>query len=182
MSDSSNTHPNSDCGCRGEALAYSFAYLLLRLWLAMRAIFTGLEKYAGKQTVQTPLLDEFGNPDINGAMVAVDKKIYGLSHYQGIPASMKAKFAAEPFLPDFLLTPYIAAIGPVLILLGLMLLLGVFSRWTLFVMGLVYVSLTFGFILINESAGIAWLAIHLIMIVMALCLVKHDRVCVTRRW
>jgi len=115
-------------------------------------------------------------------MVAVDKKVYGLSYYQGLPASMKAKFAAEPFLPDFLLTPYSAALGPLLILIGLMLLLGVFSRWTLFIMGLIYVSLTFGLVLINESSGVAWLAIHLIMIVAALCLVKHDRFCATRRW
>jgi thiosulfate dehydrogenase (quinone) large subunit len=182
MSDSPEIQTKSECGCRGEALAYSFAYLLLRVWLAMRAIFTGLEKYAGKKTIQTPLLDEFGNPDINGTMVAVDKKFYGFSEYQGLPPSMKAKFAAEPFLPDFLLTPYATVLGPLLILLGLMLLLGVFSRWTLFIMGLVYVSLTFGLVLINESSGVAWLAIHLIMIVMALCLAKHDRFCATHRW
>lgn len=181
--ETTNTESSNSCCCQnGEALAYSAAYLILRLWLAMRALFTGLDKFAGRKTVQVPLLDEFGQPDINGTMVAVEKKIYGLQYYQGLPAGLKGKFAAEPFLPDFLMKPYAAVLGPLLIILGIMLFLGICSRATLFVMGVLYVSLTFGFVLINQSEGITHLGVHILITVAALLLVKHDRFCLSKRW
>lgn len=179
-----NSTPESECksGCGFDSCAASYAFILLRLWLAMRAIFTGLEKFAGKVSEQKPLLDEFGQPDINGTMVAVEHKVYALKYYQGIPAALQSKFAAEPFLPDFLLKPYGAALGWVLIIAGLTLLLGIATRTSLFIHGLIYISLSFGLILINESGGIAWLAIHMLLIVAALLLAKHDRFALTKRW
>ncbi|MDQ8186468.1 hypothetical protein, partial [Pelagicoccus sp. SDUM812002] len=50
-----------------DALGASFAFLVLRLWLGVRSLLTGLEKFAGVETKQRPLLDEFGDPDISGA-------------------------------------------------------------------------------------------------------------------
>jgi thiosulfate dehydrogenase [quinone] large subunit len=49
-------------------------------------------------------------------------------------------------------------------------------------MGLVYVSLTFGLILIKQDAGVAWLGIHIILIVMALRLAPHNCLAVTKKW
>lgn len=178
---STNT-PDSKNDCGLEAYASSCAFLLLRLWLALRAIATGLEKFAGKVTEQKPLLDEFGQPDINGTMVAVEHKVYALKYYQGIPAALQSKFAAEPLLPSFLMNPYAASLGYVLILSGVMLLLGVATRTSLFIQGLIYISLTFGLILINESGGVAWLGIHLLLVVAALALAQHNRFALTKRW
>lgn len=165
-----------------EAYASTCAVLLLRLWLGLRAVATGLEKFTGKVSVQKPLLDEFGQPDINGAMVAVEHKVYALKYYQGIPAALQAKFAAEPLLPALLMKPYAATLGYVLIVSGLMLLLGVATRTSLFIQGLIYISLTFGLVLINESGGVAWLAIHLLLVVAALVLARHNRFTLLKRW
>ena len=170
----------SNCGL--EAYASSCAFILLRLWLGLRAIITGLEKFAGKVSEQKPLLDEFGQPDINGAMVAIDHKVYALQYYQGIPTALQAKFAAEPLLPAFLLKPYGATLGYALIIAGVALLLGIATRTSLLVHGLIYLSLSFGLILINESAGVAWLAIHLLLVVAALGLASHNRFALTKRW
>ena len=170
----------SNCGL--EAYASSCAFILLRLWLGLRAIITGLEKFAGKVSEQKPLLDEFGQPDINGAMVAVDHKVYALKYYQGIPTALQAKFAAEPLLPAFLLKPYGATLGYALIITGVLLLLGIATRTSLLVHGLIYLSLSFGLILINESAGVAWLAIHLLLVVAALGLASHNCFTLTKRW
>ena len=178
----SSSNPESQNGCGVEAYASSCAFLLLRLWLAMRAIATGLEKFAGKVTEQKPLLDEFGQPDINGTMVAVDHKVYALKYYQGIPAALQSKFAAEPFLPAFLMKPYAATLGYALIISGLMLLLGIGTRTSLFIQGLIYVSLSFGLVLINESGGVAWLGIHLLLVVGALVLAQHNRFALLKRW
>jgi thiosulfate dehydrogenase [quinone] large subunit len=115
-------------------------------------------------------------------MVAVDHKVYALQYYQGIPTALQAKFAAEPLLPAFLLKPYGATLGYALIIAGVALLLGIATRTSLLVHGLIYLSLSFGLILINESAGVAWLAIHLLLVVAALGLASHNRFALTKRW
>lgn len=165
-----------------QSLACTFAFWTLRLWLGSRALFTGLEKFTGKSTETVPLLDEFGNPDITGAMVALDKKVYGLSHYQPLPPSLASDLAAQPLIPGWALSAYSAILGPALILLGLALLAGFASRTTLFLMGLVYTSLTIGLILLKQDAGIAWLAIHVLMVVAALRLVEHNRLSILSKW
>jgi thiosulfate dehydrogenase [quinone] large subunit len=163
-------------------LANTYAFITLRLWLAMRALVTGIEKFAGVKVTETELLDEFGDPDISGAMVEVKSKAYGLSDYHGIPESLVGKFEAEPLIPNFLLAPYGLLLGPVLLITGLLLLLGVATRTTLFVMGLMYTSLTLGLILIRQDGGVAWLAIHIILIVLALRLVPHNRFALSNKW
>ena len=75
---SSTPDSDSKSGCGFESYAATCAFLLLRLWLGLRAIATGFEKFAGKVSEQRPLLDEFGQPDINGTMVAVEHKVYAL--------------------------------------------------------------------------------------------------------
>jgi thiosulfate dehydrogenase (quinone) large subunit len=49
-------------------------------------------------------------------------------------------------------------------------------------MGLLYTTLSIGLILLNESGGIAWLGIHVVMVVVALRLVGHDRFALVSRW
>ena len=163
-------------------LAGTFAFLVLRLWLGLRAFLTGLEKYAGKVTEQQPLLDEFGDPDINGAMVSITHKVYGFEHYHGVPPPLAEKFAAEPLLPGWSLSLFDTLLGPALILFGVTLLLGIAPRISLFAHGLIYCGLSVGLILLNESGGVAWLGIHVILVVAALRLVSANRFSVLPRW
>lgn len=153
----------------------TFAFLLLRLWLGVRALMTGIEKFSGTKITERPLLDEFGEPDISGAMVEVKTKVYGLSHYHAVADNLREAFSKEPLLPDFLLQPYYASLGYILIIIGITTLLGICTRASLFIMGLLYVSLTFGLILLAQDGGIAWLGIHIILIAMALSMAKHNR-------
>lgn len=170
--DSASAASKSACSCASGA---SLAFIVLRFWLAVRAIVTGIEKFAGTKMVQKPLLDEFGNPDISGAMVDVKTKAYSLANYHGMAPSLESTLRAEPLMPGWALTAYGYALGPLLIITGLTLLLGVCTRLSLFVQGLIYVSLTVGMILMNQDAGIAWLAIHTIMVALALKWVDHNR-------
>lgn len=168
--------PTTVFGLTGHALAF----LSLRLWLGSRALVTGLEKYSAKITVQEPLLDAAGQPDMSGAVVDVEKKIYGLKYYHALPDTLQTKFAAEPLLPGFLSAPFYALLGPALLVLGVLLLIGAANRLTLFAMGVLYVSLTFGLLLIGQDAGVSWLAIHIGLVALALTLVDHNRFAVTR--
>ena len=84
--------------------------------------------------------------------------------------------------PITFLSIYGWILGPALILLGLTILLGIASRTSLFLLGLLYISLTWGLILINQSDGVAWLGTHMILIVMALALAEHNRFAILKKW
>jgi len=182
MTDNSATSSSSTSSLVLDPLAAAAAFLLLRLWLGVRSLLTGIEKFAGTVTEQRPLLDEFGDPDISGAMVSVKMKEYGFEHYHGLPQALYDKFAAEPLMPNWMLAVYSGVLGPVLILLGLALILGALPRLSLFISGLLYTSLTVGLILLNESGGVAWLATHVIMIALGLLLVQYNRLSVYNKY
>lgn len=165
-----------------RTLEGTLAFLTLRIWLGVRCLTAGIEKYTGVQVAKEPLLDEFGEPDISGAMVEVKQKVYALEHYQGIPQALSSKFKAEPLLPDFALGIYGTVLGPLLILLGVTLLLGILPRISLFVTGLVFTSLTVGLMLIKADDGVAWLGIHIALVAMALALVRQNRFAVFNRF
>lgn len=158
----------------------NLGFLTLRLWLGARAVITGLEKYAGKISVEEPLLDATGQPDASGAMMQVDHKVYGFSHYHGLPETLVTKFNAEPLLPAWALKAFGAALGPALIILGVALLTGLFTRPALFLTGLLYTALTLGLILIGQDQGVASLGVHIALVAFALFRSEDNRFTLTR--
>lgn len=173
---SSSPSPSTPSCNSGRTLAF----LTLRLWLGLRAVVAGVEKFSTRISIQEPLLGADGKPDPSGAIVEIERKVYGLKHYNALPDSLRTKFAEEPLLPAFLTTPFYAVLGPALILLGLMLLLGIASRPALFAMGVLYTVLTVGLMLIGQDAGVSWLAIHAGLVALALSLSDANRFSLTR--
>jgi thiosulfate dehydrogenase [quinone] large subunit len=141
--------------------------------LAARAFITGIEKFAGTKASEVPVVID-GEPNTLGLTSSEADKVYGLSHYHGVPEALYPQLAAEPLIPGFAMKLYDLALGPLLLILGLTVLLGIATRVSLFAMGLVYTSLTVGLILLGQDAGIAWLGIHILMIAAALFNVKHN--------
>lgn len=162
-------------------LGLSFGMLLLRLWLGLRALQTGFEKFAGTKSADSAINID-GAPNTYGLTETTTGKAYAFSNYHGVPGPLYDKFSSEPLIPGFFLNLYDFILGPALIILGLTLLLGIATRVSLFAMGLLYTSLTFGLILIKQDAGVAWLGIHVIMIVLGLALVKHNRFEILKKW
>ena len=178
----SNENGKSDA-CGGGDCGSSMAFLVLRLWLGVRALVTGIEKFGAYANLQKPLIDPTtGQPDASGVLVNVSVKYYSLTNYAGIPASLKDRFANEPLLPKFGLTAFDHLLGPAFILTGVMLLLGVGTRLSLFLQGLIYVALTIGLILIKQDDGISWLGIHIALVAFALTLVKHNKFALLKKW
>jgi thiosulfate dehydrogenase [quinone] large subunit len=168
------------CGCNLEC---TLAFLVLRGWLAMRAILTGIEKFGAYATVQKPLIDPVtGMEDPSGAMIDVKIKFYSHTNYSGIPAPLKDKFANEPLLPHSLLSAFDHLLGPLLLATGIMLLLGLGTRLSLFVQGLIYIALSAGLILIKQDDGVSWLAIHIALVAFALTLAKHNKLALLKKW
>lgn len=169
------------CGCSHGEL--TLAFWVLRGWLGLRAVLTGIEKYAGVKIAQKPFIDPAtGMEDPSGAMVEVKTKFYALTNYSAIPQSLKDKFAGEPLLLKPLTTGFYAALGPALIALGLMLLFGIGTRLSLFLQGLLYIGLTAGLILIKQDDGVSWLAIHVALVALALMLAKHNQLAILKKW
>ena len=164
-----------------NTLALTYGSLLLRLWLAVRAIQTGVEKFAGSRA-SSKVVDIDGAPNAYGMTAGASDKFYAADNYQGVPGALMDKFKAEPLMPGFALPLYDKVLGPALIILGLAILLGAAYRTSLFLLGLLYISLTWGLILIKQDDGVSWLAAHMILVVRALALAKYNRFSVLKSW
>jgi thiosulfate dehydrogenase [quinone] large subunit len=105
-----------------------------------------------------------------------------LSRYHAVPQVLQDKFALEPLLPSFLLKPFYALLGPSLIILGITLLLGLCTRISLVLQGVLYIALTIGLMLINQNDGATFLGIHIVLVAMALVLVDNNRFSLLRKW
>jgi thiosulfate dehydrogenase [quinone] large subunit len=81
-----------------------------------------------------------------------------------------------------MLPVYDKILGPALLILGFTILLGIASRTSLFLLGLLYVSLTWGLILIKQDDGVSWLGVHMILIALALMLAEHNRFAILKKW
>ena len=172
-----NNASGNNCECCGHTLAM----ITLRIWLAIRAIVAGVEKFAGSEA-SSRVVDIDGAPNAYGLTESTSDKIYSLSNYHGVPEALMRQFEGQPLIPRFMLGVFDTVLGPVLILMGATLLLGVATRLSLLAMGLVYTALTFGLILIKQEAGVAWLGVHVFMIAYALTLTQHNRFVLLRKW
>jgi thiosulfate dehydrogenase (quinone) large subunit len=167
--------------CPNNKLALVYGALLLRLWLAVRAIQTGLEKYAGSKSADQ-VVPVDGVPNEEGLAAVGSSKVYAIEHYHGVPEALMKKFQTEPLMLKFALPLYDKILGPALLLLGVTILLGIASRTSLFLLGLLYISLTWGLILIKQDEGVSWLGVHMILVVMALMLAEHNRFAILKKW
>lgn len=178
-------------------LTYTMAFWLLRFWLAARAIGTGLTKFQGTKEVvkdaaglsadDVEILQEVasnaaGGPPVEKVTETV--QALGFQFYHGLPSKgpmTVETFSASPLMPSFMVAPYAWVLGYALIALGVALFLGICTRMTLFFMGLLYISLTWGFIIMepsmgpNAAAGIAYLGVHMVLIVGALLLADYNK-------
>lgn len=185
VADTQSTSTDCCLSGGGSPACDKFAMLagsvLLRAWLGVRTVQSGIEKFATNTLVERPQMAD-GEP--TGLVETVSMKTYQLSAYKGIPDALKSVFADQPMIPGFMLPIYNAVLGPALIILGLTVLLGIASRVSLLLMGLLYVSLTWGLVIWGEpgNAGVAYLGTHIVLIVMALHLTRHDCLRVLKKW
>jgi thiosulfate dehydrogenase [quinone] large subunit len=166
-----------------SAMDRTYAFLVLRLWLGVRALLVGLAKFAATHSVAMPLIDPAtGQPDASGVMTNVNVKTYAWANNAGVPTSLMDKFAHEPLLPKFALSLFSHVLGPLFILSGLMLLLGIGTRLSLLVQAILYVALTVGLVLIEQNDGVAYLGIHIGLVAAALFLARNNRFAVLKKW
>ncbi len=147
MSDSSKT--SAAPGAR-PPWEHTAAFLLLRLFLGLRALLAGADKFESGGT-------------------------YSLANYAKNMSRMAEGITGASFMPLWMTRVFAHSLGYILLALGVALLLGLKTRLTLVLMGLIYVGLGFGLMAVQEDQGVAWIGIYVIMIAGALLLVRHDR-------
>ncbi|MCR6657284.1 MAG: DoxX family membrane protein [Opitutus sp.] len=143
MSDQSNSAP----ACRCD---YTMAFLILRLFLGLRTLLAGIEKFEAKGT-------------------------YSFANYYENMNRMANGITGASFLPLWATKSFALSLGYLLTILGVALLLGLKTRLTLFVSGLLYVGLGFGLMAVQEGEGVAWIGMQVSMFVGALLLVRYNR-------
>ena len=136
-------------------IEYTQAFLVIRLWLGLRALLAGLEKFESKGT-------------------------YSFAGYYENMKRMATGITGASFMPLWSTKLFAMSIGYVLIALGITILLGIKTRCSLFLMGLTYVALSFGLMAVQESEGVAWLGMHVALVAGGLALVQHNRFALTR--
>ena len=162
---------------------YTFAFLALRLWIGVRALFVGINKFEAYKSVAMPLIDPAtGQPDASGVMINVNVKSYALANYAGIPVALKDKFAHEPLFPKFALVVFDRLLGPAFILTGIMLIIGLGTRVSLLAQAVLFIALTVGLVLIDQNDGVAYLGIHIGLVAAAFLLAQHNRFVVLKKW
>ena len=67
-------------------------------------------------------------------------------------------------------------------LTGIMLIIGLGTRVSLLVQGLLFIALTVGLVLIDSNDGVAFLGIHIGLVAAAFLLVQHNRFAVLKKW
>ncbi len=144
MSDQSSSSSN------GNRCDYTAAFLLLRLFLGLRTLLAGLEKFEANKSFS------FSNYTENMNRIAT-----GISNYSLIPPWASQGFALS--------------LGFLLVGFGAAILLGIKTRAALFLGGLVYVGLAFGLMAVQEGDGVAWIGMQVLMFAVALTLVRHNR-------
>lgn len=129
---------------------YTAAFLLLRLFLGLRTFLAGLEKF------------EAGGK-------------YSFENYYANMSRMATGITGASFLPLWMTKLFAMSLGYLLLVFGTTLLLGIKTRCTLKLTGLLYVGLSFGLMAVQEGEGVAWLGMHVLMFAAALVLVQHNR-------
>lgn len=143
MTDSSASTSSSRC-------EYTAAFILLRLFLGLRTLMAGLEKFEANRS-------------------------YSTENYSANMTRMAEGIAKNSTIPGWATKAFALPLGYMLVILGVAILLGLKTRVSLFLAGLVYVGLSFGLMAVQESEGVAWLAPQILCFVVALVLARHNR-------
>ena len=145
------SEPTNNRDFKGEAWACFF----LRMWIGMRLMLAGLTKFLSKNEEET------------GWIFDKEKagKVMG-----SITETMKANTA----IPENMLNSYALVLPWALLIVGATVMLGLFTRISLFLAGGLVLSLSFGLMLLPDDTAAVERGVEIIVVGLALMTVKHN--------
>jgi len=135
-------------------LGEAWACFFLRMWIGMRLMFAGLTKFLGKN-------------EEGGWSFDPENAQYTMSN---ITATMEANTA----IPKFMLDQYSTVLPWALLLVGASVMLGFFTRISLFLAGALVLSLSFGLMLLPDDTAAVERGVEIIVVGLALMTVKNN--------
>ncbi len=131
--------------------AESWAFISLRLFLGLRLLLAGLGKFK----------TETGDYSF-------------ATYYSGFVTWITTAFEKTD-IPGFLVSFYAYSIGYLEILLGLLLLVGVKTKWILALIALTFVSLAYGQMVLGNGSQVNEIGFYLLFTTAALYFVRHNK-------
>ena len=144
------SEPTNNRDFKGEAWACFF----LRMWIGMRLMLAGLTKFLSKNEEGSRIFDQEKAGKVMGS----------------ITETMKANTA----IPENMLNSYALVLPWALLIVGATVMLGLFTRISLFLAGGLVLSLSFGLMLLPDDTAAVERGVEIIVVGLALMTVKHN--------
>ncbi|MBL9113802.1 MAG: DoxX family membrane protein [Verrucomicrobiaceae bacterium] len=139
-------------------LEWTYAHTILRLWVGLRLFMAGIDKFRTKGG------NEFSFENLSANLTPIKTLMM-----ESTPGFL---------LPKFMITPYFYVLTAGLIIAGITSLLGVCTRLSLFVGGLLFVSLSHGIMALPDDKDAVWLGIQVAITAFALVTASHNQLSV----
>lgn len=145
----------SDINQEKSPVALVFANLLLRLWIALRLVAAGVDKFrAGSGKDATFSIENYNTKMANIAKLTYEKG----------------------FLPESLCNLYAKPLGYILIAVGVWVFLGLFSQLGLLAAGLTFLSLAVGLATLPDDTEVVYIGIQVLIVAAALATNKANKI------
>lgn len=141
----------SSASCRCEI---AYANLLLRLWIGLRLVMAGLDKFRAGEG---------------------ENATFSFENYYAKVGRIAQLTWEKGFLPEWMCKAYAMPVGYLLLLAGLWAVVGIFSRIGLFFAGLVFLSLGFGLATLPDDTEVLFIGVHILIVAAALYTTPHAK-------
>lgn len=146
----------------------AFANLLLRLWIGLRLLGAGLDKW------RAGICWGFKGVGPDGAEIDVARGVSFTAENYDKKLSAIAKLTFDKgFLPKPLCDLYAQPLGYILLGVGIWVVVGLFSELSLFAAGLIFLSLGVGLATLPDDTEVVLIGIHILIVAAALATSKH---------
>lgn len=139
---------NQDTGSKCcSSLAFAYAHLITRLWVALRLVMAGIDKFrAGSGETAT----------------------FSMENYHKKSEQIAELMSSNSFLPADMCKLYAGSIGYVLLAVGIWVAIGLFTELSLFAAGLVLLSLGFGLAALPDDTEVVMIGVSILIAAAAL--------------
>ena len=164
-----------------NSLGLAFGALLIRLWIGMRLLFAGLEKWKNKVTVEVE--EKVTDPNTREETVEIVQQTFwrydvfaenSKEIYNANMGRITSNMNNDSPLRLWMIEQYAGMLGWMLLIVGAWVLIGLASRAALIAAGFVFLSLTFGLATIGADPEIVERGIEVGLVAGALALARYQ--------
>ena len=162
----------------------ALGFFLLRLWIGLRLLIAGAQKFQGDDG-NLAFANLKANADkFSGLIKDHANVLHGvLNSFFGIFRNPEEGAATPGWVTNFLngsIDFFAQWMGLPMVIVGVMLILGILPRISLFLAGLIFIFLSIGLMCLDQSdAWIAYLGIHIGLVGYALSMARYSKLNLT---